>query len=598
MIRLIIFLCFLLYSFPVMAGNPDMDHFKQIPILDEGRLKPLDSFARISLKKLSGKESIDNLTGIEFLAETVFDPGNAIERRVFKIENPNIRHRFGLNEEKGLLYSYTDIVPGLKKTSSSVGPLMKQDRQKLNKDDKDLLDIHDKALGYTSLLRSLSLVLPLDVSLPRRYADTKKDNFSYLDLRKLEQDLGRDVQKIVATKGEDFNRYSEDEKRAVLLSFQLQLMSSAAADNESLKIIPPQWQDDQGNWHAPWELIRKGEGSPATAELMKVWRDMGHAYLLKDNNAWIETSSRAAVLATTGKNAWKLKAEILKNTYPPAEISTAFYILTFAACLGFMALNQSPVYRASIFLLGAGASVHATGMVIRALLLDRPPVGTLYETMIFVSLIAVLISFFIERSSKNGSGILIGSLTGLLIGLLSFAFTGDGDTMGMLTAVLNTNFWLATHVLCITMGYGWCILTALLAHFSLITQDNKSDTALHTLTIFALLFTSVGTILGGIWADQSWGRFWGWDPKENGALLIVLWLTWLLHGKLGHQLNRVQFLAGLAFLNVIVAISWVGVNLLGVGLHSYGFADGYFYGLGIFIAVEAVLIGYLWKHHA
>lgn len=441
-------------------------------------------------------------------------------------------------------------------------------------------------------------MLPLDISLPKKYATSKKENFSYLDLRKLEQDLSSDVQKIITSKGEDFNRYTDDEKRAAILSFQLQLMSSAAATNESLKIIPPQWQDDQSSWHAPWELIRKGEGSPATAEILAVWHDMGDAYLLKDAATWQKTSDRALMLATPADKAWKLKAETLQNSFPPFQISTGLYILAFASCLGFIAFGQTPIYRASFILLGSGALVHTAGLVLRVFLLARPPVGTLYESMIFVSLIAVLISFFVEKSSKNGSGILIGSLTGLLIGLLSFAFTGDGDTMGMLTAVLNTNFWLATHVLCITMGYGWCILAGLLAHLSLITKNDKSDFALHTLTIFALLFTTVGTILGGIWADQSWGRFWGWDPKENGALLIVLWLIWLLHGKLGNQLTRVQFLSGLAFLNVIVAISWVGVNLLGVGLHSYGFADGYFFGLGIFIAIETALIAYLWKRHA
>jgi cytochrome c biogenesis factor len=99
--------------------------------------------------------------------------------------------------------------------------------------------------------------------------------------------------------------------------------------------------------------------------------------------------------------------------------------------------------------------------------------------------------------------------------------------------------------------------------------------------------------LGGIWADQSWGRFWGWDPKENGALLIVLWLIWVLHAKLSGDLNRILMLAALSFTSVIVALAWIGVNLLGVGLHSYGFTEGLFWGLGIFVAFEIILITYL-----
>ncbi|MGB1077004.1 MAG: cytochrome c biogenesis protein CcsA, partial [Bdellovibrionales bacterium] len=95
---------------------------------------------------------------------------------------------------------------------------------------------------------------------------------------------------------------------------------------------------------------------------------------------------------------------------------------------------------------------------------------------------------------------------------------------------------------------------------------------------------------GGVWADQSWGRFWGWDPKENGALLIVLWLVWLIHGKMSGHVKHVYYLAGLSFLSVIVALSWFGVNLLSVGLHSYGFIEGIALGLFTFCFVEILVL--------
>jgi ABC-type transport system involved in cytochrome c biogenesis permease subunit len=99
---------------------------------------------------------------------------------------------------------------------------------------------------------------------------------------------------------------------------------------------------------------------------------------------------------------------------------------------------------------------------------------------------------------------------------------------------------------------------------------------------FATLFSFVGTILGGIWADQSWGRFWGWDPKENGALLIVIWNSILLHARWA-GLVKTRGLAVLAvFGNVVTAWSWFGVNMLGVGLHSYGFMDAAFWWLVAF----------------
>jgi ABC-type transport system involved in cytochrome c biogenesis permease subunit len=121
---------------------------------------------------------------------------------------------------------------------------------------------------------------------------------------------------------------------------------------------------------------------------------------------------------------------------------------------------------------------------------------------------------------------------------------------------------------------------------------------IYKVSLLALLLTTVGTILGGIWADQSWGRFWGWDPKENGALLIVLWIIWMQHGRVSGQLPTLAFTAAAAFLNVIVALAWFGVNLLSVGLHSYGFITGIATALALFCVFETALIGTLWKLNA
>lgn len=207
-----------------------------------------------------------------------------------------------------------------------------------------------------------------------------------------------------------------------------------------------------------------------------------------------------------------------------------------------------------------------------------------------------------ELRLRNILGLLSAAFMGMMVGLLAMSMADEGDNMKVLTAVLNTQFWLTTHVLCISIGYGWCLVTSVIAHLILLAQATNRITQdsvkklLHsqsTLALTALLFTATGTILGGIWADQSWGRFWGWDPKENGALLIVLWLVWIIHGKIAGQFTNLQVTMGYAFLSVIVGTAWIGVNLLGVGLHSYGFTEGLFWGLGIFTIVEMGLIGIL-----
>ncbi|MFZ4575537.1 MAG: cytochrome c biogenesis protein, partial [Phycisphaerales bacterium] len=159
----------------------------------------------------------------------------------------------------------------------------------------------------------------------------------------------------------------------------------------------------------------------------------------------------------------------------------------------------------------------------------------------------------------------------------------DGDTMEMMRAVLDSNFWLATHVVVITIGYSATFLAGFIAAgyliFGAFTKRLGADALaalpkmIYGVVCFACLTSFVGTVLGGIWADQSWGRFWGWDPKENGAALIVFMHLIILHARFGGMIKH----RGMAVLavggNIVTAWSWFGTNMLGVGLHAYGFMD-------------------------
>jgi cytochrome c biogenesis factor len=173
--------------------------------------------------------------------------------------------------------------------------------------------------------------------------------------------------------------------------------------------------------------------------------------------------------------------------------------------------------------------------------------------------------------------------------------------MEMLRAVLDTNFWLATHVTVVTLGYSATFVAGFLATIYIVRgvfSRTLSETTARSLArmvygiiCFATLFSFVGTILGGIWADQSWGRFWGWDPKENGALLIVIWNAVILHARWGGMIKE-RGLMNLAIAgNIVTAWSWFGVNMLGIGLHSYGFTDQAFRWLLVFVSSQLLLIG-------
>ena len=177
----------------------------------------------------------------------------------------------------------------------------------------------------------------------------------------------------------------------------------------------------------------------------------------------------------------------------------------------------------------------------------------------------------------------------------------EGDTLSVMQAVLDTQFWLATHVVCVTVGYSATFLAGKLAVVYILhrmfargvnaeEQSGFIGKLIYGVICFALFFSFVGTVLGGLWADDSWGRFWGWDPKENGALLIVIWNAVILHARWDKMIRdygtAVLAVAG----NIVTAWSWFGVNELGAGLHKYGFTEGRLMYLMMFALANAVFM--------
>jgi ABC-type transport system involved in cytochrome c biogenesis permease subunit len=230
----------------------------------------------------------------------------------------------------------------------------------------------------------------------------------------------------------------------------------------------------------------------------------------------------------------------------------------------------------------------------------RPPVTNLYSSALFIGWGAVALCLVLEVSYRNAIGSVAAGLIGFATLLIAHHLSLSGDTLEMMRAVLDSNFWLATHVVTVTIGYSATFLAGFLALIYLgrgiftRTLDKKTADSLagmvYGIVCFATVFSFVGTVLGGIWADQSWGRFWGWDPKENGALIIVLWNALILHARWGGLVKQPGLMALAIFGNVVTAWSWFGVNMLGVGLHSYGFMDSAFWWLAAFVFSQLLAI--------
>ena len=303
-----------------------------------------------------------------------------------------------------------------------------------------------------------------------------------------------------------------------------------------------------------------------------------------------------------------LSLEAWFNHTEPFYLAICVYLpvilLTFLGWLFLPAMLRNT----SLWLMVLAFLVHTGALGLRMYISGRPPVTNLYSSAIFIGWAVVLASFAVEVVMKNGLGNLLGASIGAASLTIAHYLARDGDTIGVMQAVLDTTFWLATHVVCITLGYAATFLAGFLGLMYVFSswrnslQADPERVAVQTARLqslgklvygvlcFAIFFSLVGTVLGGLWADDSWGRFWGWDPKENGAMMIVIWNALILHAR-WDKMVRDYGTAVLAMCgNVVTAWSWFGVNELRAGLHTYGFTEGRLLALGGFAVIQLVIV--------
>jgi ABC-type transport system involved in cytochrome c biogenesis permease subunit len=366
-----------------------------------------------------------------------------------------------------------------------------------------------------------------------------------------------------------------------------------------LPVPPAEHSDD---WHSIGEALLRSIATGQIRPIVKAYAEMGDAYRAHDHEQFNQHVNLAAnFFGKEQPNATKRASfEFLFNQLQPFSQSMAIYVLAFLlACASWLGWNQT-LNRSAFYLLLLALAIHSFGLFSRMYLQERPPVTNLYSSAIFIGWGAVIVSLILERIFRDGIGAACAGAIGFVTLIIAHHLAGSGDTLEMLQAVLDTNIWLATHVVAITTGYSAMFLAGMLAIIyvvrgvftrSLTKQTADSLTRMtYGVVCFATLFSFVGTVLGGIWADQSWGRFWGWDPKENGAVLIVLWCAITLHARWGGFIRQRGLMVMAIFGNIVTSFSWFGVNMLGVGLHSYGFMQKAFPWLLGFMISQLALI--------
>ncbi|MHC5026745.1 MAG: cytochrome c biogenesis protein [Planctomycetota bacterium] len=531
----------------------DVVAFAHLPVVYQGRVKPYDTLARNSLIIISDRQTWrdgDNTRrpAIEWLLDVMSGSPRAAEHRVFRIHNLDLLGRLGLVRRKGFRYAYSEFEPQLAEVELQAAQAGSVDPAERDVYDVQVLEFWQRL----SLFRVLVETHRIPGSGPGPDAGPQAE-------------LNAALQRM-----ERLSRFAQPHG------------------------IPPLKDGDewQPMLRAAVEGAMTGSPSPVVGSLaasLTAWAS-GDVVAFNDNVAEL-TPLYPAALAPPGQ----LDAEVTFNHAAPFYRCAVLYVFAFLlGCFAWLGWAE-PLRRTAFGLLVATFIVHTIAIGARVYISGYPPITNLYGTAIFIGWGCVLIGLILERIYPLGVGNTLSAMVGALTLLIAHFLAGDGDTLQMMQAVLDTKFWLATHVIIINFGYSATFLAAGLSIMYILrgvltrsldaAVDKSFYRMIYGVLCFGLLLSFIGTVLGGLWADDSWGRFWGWDPKENGALTLILHARWA-------GLVRQRGIAVLSvFGGVITAWSWFGVNQLGVGLHSYGFTESVTFWLLIFVVSQLAIIG-------
>ena len=284
--------------------------------------------------------------------------------------------------------------------------------------------------------------------------------------------------------------------------------------------------------------------------------------------------------------------------YAKASLATVSMILSIIALACMVLFKNFKIALGFSFL-----SIFAQTALItlRVIISERAPITNMYETVLFSGSGALLLGLILGHFKNEKVFVYMGLAYNVCtMMMINFANGMLTATISPLVPVLRDNFWLSTHVTTIILSYGALALSWILANTVLIKRrlgkmDKKEEAynadIIYTTLKWGTTMLAAGIILGGVWADYSWGRFWGWDPKETWSLIVLCFYTAILHGRYTSWIKNDRFMTVTAAAFMSVMMAWFGVNyILASGLHSYGFSEGGAVFLGSFFLVQILVL--------
>ena len=539
-------------------GELKAQAFGRLPVVYNGRVKPFDTLARNSLIIISDRQSWidedgDRQPAIRWLLDVISNSTAAEKHKVFRIANLQLQSTLGLERRKGYRYAHQEFVGKLHTLEQHADRARSLERAQRDVYDNKVLELTNKVTLYT-LLREA-----------HAFPHVRRDAEHF------QQDLMR-----VARRWKSLERFPLPHA------------------------IPPHAEGQQ--WRPFMQAILEAMATSESEPPVEYMGSMLTAWSEGDTETFNGALARYETFLARHKpaNTDKLDFEVLFNHFEPFYHCSVLYVIAFVlGAVGWLGWGRT-LNRAAFWLMIVTACVHTFALAARVHISGYPPITNLYGTAVFIGWGCVLLGLILEGLYRLGIGNIIASVSGFLTLLIAHFLAGDGDTLEMMQAVLDTKFWLATHVVIINLGYTATFVAGGLAVVyilrGVLTRSLPRDAEraigkmIYGIVCFALLLSFVGTVLGGLWADDSWGRFWGWDPKENGALLIVLWNALILHARWGGMVKTRGIAVLAVFGGIVTSWSWFGVNQLGVGLHSYGFTESVAFWLVIFVSTQLAVM--------
>lgn len=526
--------------------------FYSIPVLHDGRIKPLGTLIDYEYKNILKKYNKHNHNS-RSLADLFFNPSIFLSEKIFNISDINIKNNLGLKNEQ--MFNSFDLFYAFEKNYDLINKLLKVNFKSLNNSQKDIINMYYDIYSIFELAKLMDLVLVND-KIKQRSNGLIKNKYELVCTVNMEK---ADFYKLINKSVIDVSFFSQKENN---------------------------WFDIN-NFFILKNLSKNIE--------IDFLNEISKNYFEQNIHLWSKKCNDYNKLIYNNlslKTYCLLKLEIIYNNLNLIFNSIIFFSMCFL--LNFFFKTNVKLFHMSKKSFFFGFLMLFLDIIFRIILTQKSPVTSLHESVIFVNFIFSLCCLIYLLKTDKFKYPLISSSVAIFLSFIALKLTSNN--IKPVVAVLNTNFWLIIHVLTISIGYGFCLICGFLSHIYLyrILNKNTNNNTLYVyifyISLLALCFSFIGTLLGGIWADQSWGRFWGWDPKENGALLIVLWLTLILHAKSSNFISEVIFCVGMVVNLIVLALAWFGVNLLSVGLHSYGFIENIGLGLIIYISLEFLIL--------